>query len=83
MVVSVSLCTVPSFYRVEVIRVPHGEGRGHYGMNHFFGSSLTDKPNTDRGYKSIPYANLENDREPLFMPTKKVVLDKQILLVTN
>ena len=50
---------------------PHGEGRGHYGMNYFFGWNLTDKPNTGRGYKSIPFANLENDREPLFMPTKR------------
>ncbi|MCH2204762.1 MAG: type II secretion system GspH family protein [Lentisphaerales bacterium] len=49
----------------------HGEGRGHYGMNKYFGWNPTDDSNTGRGYKHVAFAALENDKEPFLMPTKK------------
>lgn len=50
----------------------HGKGRGHYGLNKFFGQ-FPDEPHNDynaRGYKSIHFAALTADKEPLYMPTK-------------
>jgi len=52
----------------------HGEGRGHYGMNKYFGitpdnsnSETSSKP----GYKHIAFASLNNEYEPFLMPTRK------------
>jgi len=51
----------------------HAQGRGHYGQNIFFGSR-DDHPSNDyttKGYKSIIFASLTADKEPLYMSTKK------------
>ena len=71
---------------------PHGEGRGHYAQNIFFGKR-SDHPSNDytkKGYKSIIFASLTSDREPLFMSTKTMnsgssgfVLEYGSLLSTN
>jgi prepilin-type N-terminal cleavage/methylation domain-containing protein len=47
-----------------------GESRGHYGMNKYFGWSLSDEPNIGDGYKNISFAALSNKDEPFLMPTK-------------
>jgi len=50
----------------------HGQGRGHYAMNYFFGS-IPSHPHNDyskRGYKSMTFAAATADEEPLYMPTK-------------
>ena len=52
---------------------PSAQGRGHYGQNIFFGTR-NDHPSNDttkKGYKSIIFASLTADKEPLYMATKK------------
>lgn len=50
----------------------HGKGRGHYGLNKFFGQFPNEAHNdySERGYKSIHFAALTADKEPIYMPTK-------------
>ena len=52
----------------------HGEGRGHYGLNKYFGIT-PDNSNSENssspGYKHISFAALNNEYEPFLMPTRK------------
>jgi prepilin-type N-terminal cleavage/methylation domain-containing protein len=55
---------------------PSAQGRGHYGQNIFFGmkndtSAHPSNDTTKKGYKSVTFASLTADKEPLYMATKK------------